>query len=126
MKAFLLVFLIFLCFDGLIAQACFPSEPSPKEPIHNEFLIFEPEPEPLNLDSVKLLIQHPGICAEGKVIVRVMLDTEGYYLQHIVLRTPHELWTASVVAVLPLLRFTPATMAGKPIKCWVTIPFPIK
>jgi hypothetical protein len=81
------------------------------------------EPQPLNLDSVTKLIHHPSICVEGKLIVRILLDANGKYEKHIVLKTPHQLCTESVEPFLQHIRFVPATMAGKAVKSWVTIPF---
>ena len=81
------------------------------------------EPQPLNLDSVAKLIHHPSICVEGKLIVRILLDANGKYEKHIVLKTPHALCTESVEPVLHLIRFTPALIEGKAVKSWVTIPF---
>lgn len=123
MKTILIIFVFASLFIPmkLVAQEPLPSEPSPKE-----YIVCWPEPTPLNLDSLKSHIRHPGICAEGKVIVRVLLDTDGHYLKHNVLKTPHELWTNAVAAVLPMLRCTPAFIAGKPVKCWITIPFSIR
>ena len=86
-------------------------------------LMNDREPQPLNLDSVTKLIHHPPICVEGKLIVRILLDANGKYAKHIVLKTPHALCTEAVEPHLQHLRFVPATMAGKAVKSCVTIPF---
>ncbi len=111
-------FLVGICAEKGLAQVKEDKTPGPQE-----FILFEREPVPLNLDSVKQLIRHPQICVEGKVVVRLLMDENGKYVKHLVLKTPHEMCTAAVEPVLQHLRFIPATMDRNTVKCWVTIPF---
>jgi periplasmic protein TonB len=118
MKAFLLL-LLPLCWQiNAMAQDTLQQQESITICWTNDL-----EPQPLNLDSVTMLIHHPSICVEGKLIVRILLDANGKYVKHIVLKTPHQLCTEAVEPFLQYIRFVPATMGGKAVKSWVTIPF---
>lgn len=96
----------------------------------NEFVLYEIEPEPLNMDSVLGISEYPDEAIEkgieGKVLVRVQFDEKGDYLKHIVIHDPHPLLTREVNFLLPKLRFRPAIVKGEPIKAWLTLPFSFK
>ena len=122
MKVILFLLCGLFCIPDLSAQDSLPFEPSP-----SYYCWFnEHEPVPLNLDSIKNAISHPGVAQGGKLIVRILLDVNGYYVKHVVLKTPDERWTAAIEAVLPMLRCTPPIVGGKPASCWITIPFSIR
>jgi hypothetical protein len=114
---FCILSMVFFCGNSF-AQVQENNLPDPKE-----FVLLEREPVPLNLDSVKQLIRHPQACIEGKVIVRLLMDENGKYMKHIILKTAHPMCTEAVEPVLHLIRFTPALIEGKAVKTWVTIPF---
>lgn len=101
----------------------YTQQPPVENPDPEDILTLGQELVPLNLDSVKQLIRRPQACVEGKVIVRLMIDENGKYVKHLVLKTPHPMCTEAVEPVLHHLRFTPALMDGQAVKCWVTIPF---
>jgi protein TonB len=103
---------------------------APKEepdPDPTAFISVEKEPAPANLDIIKSRITYPqaakDIGVTGKVIVRVLVGPDGKYVKHMILRSPHNLLVAEVEKHLKSLEFTPGIQAGKPVKCWVTIPF---
>jgi len=103
---------------------------TPKEepdPDPTAFQSVEKEPAPANLDIIKSRITYPqaakDIGVTGKVIVRVLVGPDGKYMRHMVLRSPHNLLATEVEKHLKSLEFTPGIQAGKPVKCWVTIPF---
>ncbi|MCS7189490.1 MAG: energy transducer TonB [Bacteroidia bacterium] len=88
------------------------------------------EPQPLNLEEIKSLIQYPPLAKEagiqGKVVVRILVDEEGKYLRHLVINSPHKFLTEAVEKELPNIRFSPARLDTIPVKYWVTIPFNFK
>jgi hypothetical protein len=106
-------------------------ETSPAEEEEHEPLITEyfggTEPVPLNLDSVTKVIGYPAGAKEdeiqGKVVVRLLLDKQGNAVKYILLRDPHPILTKAVTDNVLSLKFTPGYDKGKPVMCWVTLPF---
>ncbi len=96
-----------------------------KKPSHTEFFAGE-EPRPINMDDFKKRVGYPPMAREadiqGKVIVRVLVDTEGRYMEHVVLKDPHPILTKAVEKRLDDLRFTPGIQGNQPVMVWVTIP----
>ncbi len=86
--------------------------------------------QPVNLEQVKRLIGYPPTALQkqlqGKVIVRIVVDENGDYVKHTVLKNPGQPLTDGVEKQLPKLKFTPAVRAGKPVRLGVTIPFSFK
>jgi TonB family protein len=105
-------------------------DPGTQPPSIHEFVLVEREPAPINLDEVKRMIGYPAAAREaqieGKVIVRILIDEQGNYLQNSVLIDPHPLLTKAVVAYVPKIKFSPAIQDGHPVKFWITLPFDFK
>ena len=103
------------------------SPPFGGEPHPDDDIIFRKEPYPLNLDSIVQAFVYPPIAKEagieGRIIFRILIDTSGHYLRHIVLREPHSILTKAVETQLPALRFSPAFIGPHPVKAWVSMPF---
>ena len=101
-----------------------------EDPDPSAFVIVEEEPRPVNMDNIKKAIGYPAMAKEaeieGKVIVRVLVDKQGKYKKHVVLKDPHPILTKAVEKKLNMLQFTPGIQGGQPIKVWVTIPFDFK
>jgi periplasmic protein TonB len=101
-----------------------------KEPDAFAFNPVEKEPAPVNLDAIKAKIQFPPQAKEagigGNVVLRILVDREGNYSKHVVVRTAHPMLTNEVLKYIKDLKFTPGIQAGKPVKVWVTIPFQFK
>lgn len=102
--------------------------PEEMEPDIKEVISDAEEPQPLNLDEVwKLIGRYPQIAKDagiqGTVVVRVLVDKEGKYMRHVILRKVHPMLTSVVEKGLPALRFTPAMLHGVPIMYWVNLPF---
>lgn len=98
-----------------------------KVPGPNDFLELEREPQLLNQQELVKLIGRPGVAATeyglGRVMVRVLVDREGNYVKHILLRKVHPDLDQAVIDHVPACKFSPAIQAGKPVMCWVTLPF---
>lgn len=123
-----------LVFDAA-TQTWKPLEEGQPRGIESEFnpasaQVMEKEPAPLNLQEVMGRMSYPPTMKkkkiEGKVVIRVYVDINGKVIKHVILKPLHPEADAQIVELVYLLRFTPAIQEGKPIKCWVTMPFDYK
>ena len=100
------------------------------DPDPNEFVFLEKQPKAVNMDQLKKKIEYPQMARDagisGRVVFRVLIDENGRYKRHKLMRSPHKWLTASCVKHINKLRFTPGIQAGKPIPVWVTVPFDFK
>ncbi len=100
------------------------------EPDLTEFVDLTAEPAALNMKEFKRRVGYPMIPKEagieGKLVVRVLVNTDGTYLRHVVLRSPHPAFTQEVARYLPLLRFSPGMQGTHAVKVWVTLPVDFK
>ncbi len=100
------------------------------DPDPNEFVFLEKQPKPVNMDQLKKQIDYPQMARDagisGRVVFRVLIDEQGKYKKHKVMRSPHKWLTDACVEHISKLRFTPGIQAGKPIPVWVTVPFDFK
>lgn len=105
-------------------------EPREGEPDPNTFVLLEKEPEPLNMEKFRTLVGYPPMAKEaeieGKVILRVLVDEEGNYRRHILIRDPHPILSKAVEKELPKLKFSPAIKDKQPFMAWTTIPYSFK
>jgi len=117
-RIFLLFLVIGITQNGLFAQDAEKLSEWPPS---------EAEPIPLNLADIRRSIVYPkeardqGI--QGKVLVKVLIDTLGNLEQYELVNSAHPLLVQAVVAKLPALRFSPARKEGLGQKFWVTLPF---
>ena len=97
------------------------------EPDPNAFILLDKEPVPLNRDEVVEMIGYPPMAREaeieGKVILRILIDEEGNYKRHIVIRDPHPMLRKAVEKKIDQLKWEPGLWKDKPQSVWVTIPF---
>lgn len=99
-----------------------------KDPEPDDFLFLDKEPNPQNLDEVKKCIHEqfdPKIeyPLSNKVVLRVLVGKTGMVEKHIIIKDPHPALTELVITYLYNLNFTPAIIAGEPVKAWTTLPF---
>ncbi|MFK7970692.1 MAG: energy transducer TonB [Bacteroidia bacterium] len=99
------------------------SEPEPRL---DGLMIGYSEPQPLNVDSVRVLIGYPNAEIEGTVIVRLLIDEEGNCKTYKLIKKAHPLLWEGVEPFIMLIRFRPFIKNGKPIGFWVTVPFNFK
>ncbi len=96
-------------------------------PDPNAFVLHEREPRPTNMDEIRGSIGYPAAAKkegiEGKVMVRVLIDEEGNYMRHMVIREGNPMLLEAVEKGIVNLKFEPAILAGNPVKAWTTIPF---
>lgn len=105
--------------------------PSENSTAPDTFIYVGQQPVPLNMTDVKKKIKYPWLMRDagiqGKVVVKVLVDKEGYTVACMVLKTPHRLFCSEVLQYIHELRFTPAKDGdGFPVKVWVAIPFDFK
>lgn len=83
-----------------------------------------------NLDSVMRMVNFPVIykklASDNTVTVKVLVDENGKYNDHIFVKESHSTVNARVSALLPLLRFIPATYRGNKMRAWVNIPIEMR
>lgn len=96
-------------------------------PSSTVFIAAQKKPEPVNMNDIRALIVYPALAVEGTiegdVTLKILVDEEGKYMQHIVLKQIHPLLLKEVEKHVSKLRFTPAIQGGKPIKFWLVVPF---
>lgn len=98
----------------------------------------EPDPEPfkvhlgtmptaINMDEIRRRIGFPKGARElgmsGKVTYRVLVDQDGNYMRHVILKASHPLFEKACRKHLREIRFEPGKMGEQPVKVWVVIPF---
>lgn len=66
------------------------------------------------------LLRRAGV--EGRVVVRVLVGTDGRAERVEVLRSDHEGFDAATVEAVRRWRFAPAVQAGQPVRVWMTVP----
>jgi TonB family protein len=63
---------------------------------------------------------------EGKVFLRLWVDAEGKVHDVKVIKTDHEVLNQSAIDAARQFEFAPASVNGKPVSIWVTVPFKFK
>jgi|GEM_PF-3150674 len=88
------------------------------------------EPEVTNMAQVRRLIGYPSEAKQegiqGTVLVRVLVDEDGRYVKHKVVKEGDPLLAEAVEQHVEKLRFKPALQGEEPVKFWVDIPFRFK
>ncbi|MFN8393682.1 MAG: energy transducer TonB [Bacteroidia bacterium] len=117
----------FVCVTATNSQG---QTPASKPATVEELQIPESMPAVINMQEVAGRIGYPAEAKankiEGRVIIRVLVDTEGNVIDHQLVKDPHKLLSDAVLAHAKELKFTPAKDKGKTVKAWVTIPFQFK
>ncbi|MEO1449401.1 MAG: energy transducer TonB, partial [Bacteroidota bacterium] len=100
------------------------------EPDINAFVFVDKEPNPLNVNDIRGLIEYPAEAAdaeiEGTVVARILVDNRGQYVRHKIVKEVHPALAAAVDAKLPALRFEPAMKGDTAMMYWVNVPFPFR
>jgi TonB family protein len=84
--------------------------------------------QPILKKKVEPVYPKPGLAAgiEGKVFVRFWIDTEGKVRDARVIKSDHDVLNQSALDAARQFEFAPATVHGKPVSMWVTVPFMFK
>lgn len=94
-------------------------------PDPNEFIqVFSgPKYDLKELQRNIIFPDHYGkIGIEGRVILRVLIDTTGCILKIICESTDNDILTQSALDAVLKTKFTPAYQDKKPILCWISVP----
>lgn len=87
-------------------------------------------PEAINMTEVRMKIGYPAIAREagimGDVILNITVDVKGEYVSHSVLCSAHPVLLKEIEKHIASLKFTPATLAGKPTRFTMEVPFKFK
>lgn len=106
-------------------------EKEKEKPVKTEYQQFEVEvqPKPVNLGSVRGSMRYPEIArssgTEGRVTAKVLVGPDGSIVRIGGLSGP-SVFHDEVRDKIGALQFTPALQNGKPVKCWVSVPFNFK
>ncbi|MEO1808386.1 MAG: M56 family metallopeptidase [Bacteroidota bacterium] len=121
---------------ALTAQTL-PSGPIKEVPVtpqsaapYKAVLEVDVQPEVLNYRELQQSIGYPKAAhdnkIEGLVVFRILIDEEGKYVQHEIVKSANPIFEEAIEAEIARLRFKPAMKDGKPVQFWVSIPFSFK
>lgn len=84
-------------------------------------------PIPLNMGEVRRQLMFPN-CAKdasmtSKIVIKLWVSTDGVPDAYLVKRGQDNCFCETSLQAAASIRFTPAHRAGKPVACWITIPF---
>ncbi|MEZ4847844.1 MAG: hypothetical protein R3B93_04290 [Bacteroidia bacterium] len=93
-------------------------------------LFADEEPRPVNLDQVQNCIDLPA----GKfshpytdhLTFQILVNKNGNYITHKLIRGKRNRHAKSIENCLSQLKFVPAILHGRPVDCWVNIPFRVE
>lgn len=101
-----------------------------EEPGINDFVFVDKEPTPTNLGEIRDAIGYPEDAIDeniqGTVVIRILVDENGKYVKHKVVKDIHPSLTKAVEAQISQMTFEPAQKEGSAVKYWVNLPFPFK
>lgn len=83
--------------------------------------------EPLNYQEIKEAIGYPLLAKEGgiegDVTLKILVNEDGCYAKHIVLKQVHPILLKAVEKQIRKLCFSPAIQGNNIVKYWTTVPF---
>jgi TonB family protein len=84
--------------------------------------------EPVVISKKEPVYPEPAIRAgiEGKVWVKIWVDRAGLPHDVVLIKSDQEIFNVPALDAARQFRFTPATMDGKPVDVWVSVPFKFK
>lgn len=111
-------------FDGRVIS-CGPNTPLETSPEPYPWQVDTP-PKQLNLNFLRKEIKYPKIAfdnkIEGRVKVKILIDSKGNVSKISNISGP-EVFHNEIRINIERLIFKPAMKDGKPVKCWVLVPF---
>ena len=112
---------------GLLFSVVVKGQDAAEEPDINQFIFVEKEAKPLNMNEVVQTIGYPDSAQakgiEGRVVARILVDTEGNYVKHQITGNSDSLLVTAVEEHIHELTFEPAFNKGEPLLCWINVPF---
>jgi len=119
MKLKIVLFFILFSFLAINAQEKKKEEiPDPKT-----FVAVETEPKPIQ--PVKPVFPEEAVKKglTGKVILRVLVDKDGAVKRTQTIMSSNKIFEQPAIDAIMKTKFSPAIQNGKPIMCWVNIPY---
>jgi len=94
-----------------------------EDPDPSSFIPVEKNPEPIQLVKPEYpdLARRAGLT--GLVVLRVLINTEGKPVKTVVIKVENEIFIEPAKKAAMETLFKPAIQNGKPIMCWLNIPF---
>lgn len=94
-----------------------------EDPDPSSFIPVEKNPEPIQLVKPYYpeIAKRAGLT--GVVILRVLVSKEGKPIRTVVIKSENDIFVEPAKKAAMETLFTPAMQGGKPIMCWVNIPF---
>ncbi len=100
-----------------------------EEPAMDEFIPVEKQPQ-TDMAELQKSVVYPEMAKkagiEGKVILRVLVDTDGSVRKVAVMQTDSQLLVESAKNAVEKATFTPAIQNNQPVMVWVSIPITFK
>ncbi len=92
-------------------------------PDPSSFVAVEKNPEPIQLVKPVYpeIAQRAGLT--GMVVLRILVNKEGKPMKTLVMKADNDIFVDPAKEAAMKTLFTPAIQNGKPITCWVVIPF---
>jgi len=99
--------------------------PSPSDTAHRPADFVDVDKEPELITKVEPVYPADALKShmEGKVWVKIWVDTEGKAREVVLMKSDAEIFNASAIAAARQFRFNPAMIKGKPVDVWVAVPF---
>lgn len=93
------------------------------DPDPTAFMAVEKSPEPIQrvIPTYPEIAQRAGLT--GQVVLRVLVSKEGKPIKTQVMKADNEIFVEAAKEAAMKTLFTPAIQNGKPITCWVNIPY---
>ena len=120
-------FLLLLLVMGLVSTSFSQRLVSSYVPQKDEYIALDRFPEVVNYPYVRKKMGYPfaarlaGI--EGTVYTRVLVDEDGNFVQHQIIRSPHPSLTRVVERHIEKLQFREASQGKVGVAAWISIPF---
>jgi hypothetical protein len=108
-----------------VELACVDSSET-QEPDPFAFTLVDKEPMLINSSDCIAHLTLPNsdekCLRSGSVAIRVLVDTNGQCVKSFLLRASNSCLSDAVHRIFPCFTFRPASLKGKPVKAWMTIP----
>jgi hypothetical protein len=97
-----------------------------QEPDPFAFTLVDKEPMPIKIGECVQYLDLPNsdekCLRSGSVAIRVLVDTNGLCVKSFLLRASSSCLGEAVLCLVPCFTFKPASLKGKPVQAWMTIP----
>ncbi|MCI4669054.1 MAG: energy transducer TonB [Bacteroidia bacterium] len=114
----------FVCFFG--CEQDLKAQKLDQKAVDKEFVEMDELPAPTNLSQIYHEIGYPKAAREqniqGVVIAKILVDENGGYVEHEIIKSEHKILQEAVEPHLSKLIFNPGIKEGEAVKAWVQLP----